>query len=685
MHAPIHSGYADGARVSEPLTGWLSAKWNVTEPGVINGEWTQEAHDAQRTGYTPEVPEEPWTFLWGWNGPDENGGWSENFYTAPRRDARSITGGNYVYVPAGEHGLYALAKTDGHVVWHFTGADIIATPAYHYDPSTSIGYVYAPSSNGTLYKIRTLSGQVDDSYDAGSSLNKPVLLVGNFVYIVTSNGELHKIDSTDMSEVWIYQANSEGATTAAYSISRNLLVYATKDLYVHAVRDSDGGQHWRVKPTIRSTAEMCGLYQYDYRWPVVADQHGIVFIRLRNPWNYNEYPTTNAAIRSRLVSNPDEQSLFALDLDDGSKAFIPAVGPAGADVDLNCGGPILFHSISDAPVVRVVDGKELAYVVWRNGQSPYDGRWDAHMGEMVLEDDPELGLAAGDLRFVEFTSQIDTNMISDEIHTISMAGETIMHHHAHSVDIYTLLDRGNDKGFSMSNPIETRRNPIIVRWTETDDHDPETHFTDEGMSCVTRWYPGPGFWIYQGESDVFVDPLGNGMLCHPEDCQEDGSANRYAYVSDGLIIVGGPRGDLFVLRHSGSTTIVDEPSKTVAPTSADFGQTVTYTISLISTGIPLMVTDIFPEGLSYIAGSARVEPDIGQLQAGPAGIFWSGTPTTYTHVTLSYAVTVTTMARRAIANTATVEGLGSATLYLTATVNANSAKLYLPLVLRDWN
>jgi uncharacterized repeat protein (TIGR01451 family) len=682
-HKPDQSGPVEESTPSEASTGQSNAKSYATETATAIGEWSQEAHDAQRTGYTPESPKEPWSFLWGWNGPDENGGWSGNFYTGPQRDARSITGGSHVYVPAGDHGLYALVKINGREAWHFTGANIIATPAYGHDPSTGIGYVYAPASNGTLYKIRATNGQVEGSYDARHSLNKPVLLAGNSIYIVTSNGELHKIDPVDMSRVWVYQANSEASTPAAYSASKDLLVYATRDLYVHAVRDSDGGRHWRVKPTTRTTTEMCGLYRYDYRWPVIADQHGIVFIRLRNPWNYDEYPTTNAAIRSRLVNNPDEQSLFALDLDDGSKAFIPAVGPTGADVDLDCGGPTLFHSIADAPVVRVVDGKEVAYVVWRNGQSPYDGRWDAHMGEMVLEDDSELGLAAGDLRFIEFTSQIDTNMISDEVHTISMAGETIMHHHAHTVDIFTILDRGNDKGFSMSNPIETRRNPIIVRWTETSDNDPETHFTNGGMSCVSRWYSGPGFWIYQGEPDYFVDPLGNGMLCHPEDCQEDGSANRYAYVSDGLIIVGGPRGDLFVLEHSGST-LVNEPSKAVTPASVDFGETVEYTISLVGTGGRLAVTDILPNGLSYTPGTASVGPVIGQLRADSTGVFWSGTPAMDTQLTLSYAATVTTMGRRAIVNTAVVEGLGSADLRLTATVIANGDEVYLPLVLSDW-
>ena len=33
-------------------------------------EWTQDGHDAQRSGAAVEEPAEPWTLAWTWNGPD---------------------------------------------------------------------------------------------------------------------------------------------------------------------------------------------------------------------------------------------------------------------------------------------------------------------------------------------------------------------------------------------------------------------------------------------------------------------------------------------------------------------------------------------------------------------------------------------------------------------------------------
>ena len=86
----------------------------------------------QRTGYIAIEPNEPWTLLWTWNGPDANGGTGGHAYDAPR-EARTVAGGGYIYVPAGAQGLYALREASGQVAWHLTAAAFNATPAF--DPA----------------------------------------------------------------------------------------------------------------------------------------------------------------------------------------------------------------------------------------------------------------------------------------------------------------------------------------------------------------------------------------------------------------------------------------------------------------------------------------------------------------------------------------------------------------------
>jgi uncharacterized repeat protein (TIGR01451 family) len=127
-----------------------------------------------------------------------------------------------------------------------------------------------------------------------------------------------------------------------------------------------------------------------------------------------------------------------------------------------------------------------------------------------------------------------------------------------------------------------------------------------------------------------------------------------------------------------------EPSKNVVPGAADVGQFLTYTVSLVGTGTPIIITDTLPSGLQYVVGTAQSEPNVGFLEVSPPLIRWSGIVPTDTQFTLSYVTTVVTTIRRCIVNNATVVGLEPTDLSLAVTVIANGSKMYLPLVLRGW-
>lgn len=511
-------------------------------PTVPNlSEWTQDAHNAQRTGYTFEEPLSDWTLLWTWNGPDSNGGPGGHFYNAPR-ETRTITGGSFVYVPAGSRGLYALHKRTGSQAWNITPTHFNATPAY----DLASGYLFAGGSDGRLYKINSENGQVSQTYNAGSPLNKSVLLVGGHAYVITNNGQLHKVNTQNMSQVWTYSANSNVATPPAYSASRGLIVYATADLHVHAVREANGSQQWRIKPT-PNPAQF--PYSFDGYWPVIAEQSGLVFVRMNlgmsalwsGPGPGQMYPNSNAETRAYLQANPHLKNLFALSLDNGSESFIPAVGYGGVEGLLN-DSPIL--EIGPVPVVRLhPDGKEVAYIPFRNGQSnPPDGRWDSHLGEMVLDNNTVSGISAGDLRFVKFSnSQIK---ITDEQTPLTMAGNTIFNAHWGASESTRITDRSDSRGHSFSNPINSQSNPVVIRRQKACSHfNPTTHWTTCGLTLYDdgRYWNGPGWWVYWN----VLDPPTPSRRAYSE-----GILPRYTYVSDGLVIVQGNGGDLFVLGHN---------------------------------------------------------------------------------------------------------------------------------------
>jgi outer membrane protein assembly factor BamB len=471
-------------------------------PAVPNpAEWTQDAHDPQRTGYTFEEPVLPWTLLWTWNGPDPDGGPGGHFYHAPR-EARTVTGGSWVFVPAGNRGLYALSKTSGEPAWHLQAAGFEATPAY--DPNSR--HLLAGGTDGRLYKIEAHTGRVSGTYQAGSPIHKSVLLVGEHAYIITLEGRLHKVNIQDMTRSWIYDAGSPISTPPAYSASRGLVVFASEDLHVHAVQQTTGTQHWRVKPTSRPAKYP---YSFDGYWPVVADGQGIVFVRLNlgmnalwsgpltGEWGGGIYPLTNAEIRDFLQSEGGKwKNLFALDLDNGQEKFVPAVGFGGVE-GLKDDKPVLENG--PVPVVRVLpDGKEVAYTHFRSGQGgAKDGRWDSHIGEMVLDNSTVPGMAAGDLRFIN-TANLQT-VISDEQTPLTGAGDTLFHAHWGASESFRITDRSDARGKTFENPILTSLNPTVIRRiVSCASFDPATHWTSCGLSLFgdTRYWSGPGWWVY---------------------------------------------------------------------------------------------------------------------------------------------------------------------------------------------
>jgi hypothetical protein len=626
----VPAATSTSAATATPPTPVPTRTGTATSGSAVD-EWSQDGHDAQHTGATNPEPAESWTFAWAWNGPDARGGTSGHFYDAPR-EARTVSGGGRIYVPAGAQGLYALDQGDGSVAWHLAGHVFNASPAY--DPTT--GAVFAGSADGSLYKVNATTGQVQATYAAGAPLNKAVLLVGGFVYLVNTNGELHKVDAAALARQWVYRACAAQCaldTPPAYSSSRDLLVFATGDLYVHGVNNSDGTARWRVKPTPHQPV---APYTFDFGWPVIAEKHGLALVRMQlgvselgaYPSINSIFPNTNSAVRDWLHANPDQQNLFALSLDNGTAPFVPAVGYGSVDVWVN--GAFSTSALHSMPVVKVwPNGDEVVYIQFRNGQSsPLDYRWDAHMGEMVLDGSTVPGLEPGDLRFVKMSRYRDSTtgyseggnaytFISDEESPISMAGGSLFFSHWGSTDSVRLTDRSSSRGLTYTSPIASTNHPSIIRQLRAcQDYQPSTHWTTCGLELYNdgRYWDGPGFWEYWNS----LDPTGL--------IQGIGQTPRYTYVSSGLIVVEGNGGDLMVLRHAGSSS---NSSMTPAATPT---ATATPTAVAPSTPTPAPTPSGTPTPDDTGGGGSGV------LRIGPVGSS-GGSVAAYDKLELSFAVT----------------------------------------------
>jgi hypothetical protein len=71
-----------------------------------------------------------------------------------------------------------------------------------------------------------------------------------------------------------------------------------------------------------------------------------------------------------------------------------------------------------------------------------------------------------------------------------------------------------------------------------------THWIEGNIAQMDgRTLRGPGWWVYANELDPPTPA---------RDAYSEGILPRYTCVADGLVIVQGNGGDLFVLRHSGT-------------------------------------------------------------------------------------------------------------------------------------
>jgi len=118
---------------------------------------------------------------------------------------------------------------------------------------------------------------------------------------------------------------------------------------------------------------------------------------------------------------------------------------------------------------------------------------------------------------------------------------------------------------------------------------------------------------------------------------------------------------------------------------ASFGETLTYTISIINQGSPLTetvsLTDTIPAGLVYVPSSFAATTGSVDDSNAPV-LYWHGQLPSLPQVTLSYAVTVSSDQPQAVTNMAQIAAPGLVPITRSVTVLINARSIYLPLVVR---
>lgn len=111
----------------------------------------------------------------------------------------------------------------------------------------------AVSSNGRLYKLSPTNGATLAACGLGtaSDLPLPPALISGRLFASLGRHVL-ALDPVSLRTNWLYDAGSTVHTSPAYSARHDCVVVCTADLYVHAIRHTDGARRCRVKPTVHT-------------------------------------------------------------------------------------------------------------------------------------------------------------------------------------------------------------------------------------------------------------------------------------------------------------------------------------------------------------------------------------------------------------------------------------------------
>lgn len=645
---PETAGSAVGVEATIPL--------NVTE-------WTQLAHDPQRTGYVPiEVPG-PWQFKWIWNGPVGGGdaGPASDHLALPK-GIQPIVGDGRLYVGHNDGRVRAISEATGTQVWSsFIGGEVLNTGAY--DPETKS--VYFGSTNGRLYRLRASDGQILNEFNAGGEIVMAPLLTGDTVYIGSTNGTFYALNKTTLTQRWSYNAGASLLASPAYSANHGgLVIILSEDKFAHAIQVSDGSRRWRVavnadKDPLRGNTSFADTY------PVVSEINDAVIVRSYLDWEkmwspVGGAPSTVEQIRSYLAANPTLQSFFVLNLDNGAQRFVAPV-MVGA---IGNGGD--FQSVPPQAVVKnLADGTEMAYLLWRTRQAcrpaSCDGREDTTLGEMDL--------GTGNIRFVQDYKNGGTiRLPTDEQSPLSMAGNTLFYAHWMTLGSVRITDRSPDLGSSYSNPIRTEElTPVLntLASGSCSNRDSSRHYCPQDMYAPGDNYRNdPGFYVYYYNRAVY-DQYWRAPV-------------RSAVISNGTIYWKTVDGAIIALQAAVDPT---GSRKTASPAAAGENETITFAITVAGTGKLTTVTDQLPTPLTYLSTTTTCPGTVGYSDT-TRQVTYSGAPSAGSSCVIEISTRVNTDQRMVVTNLATVDNGLVSPYEVSALVILNGLDVYLPLIMK---
>ena len=391
-------------------------------------DWPTLHGDLARAGFHPGFPGGNLKIAW------RKELWTE--LTGTRCEV--IVGGGLAFLGTYAGTLHAWDAATGAEKWTFKAGGPIG-----HSPAFDDGVLYFGSMDRGLYAVDVRTGKERWRFEAGEGFwTSPVVHAG-LVMAGARDGVFYAVKAADGKPAWSFRTGDRILQTASVTEDGARVVFGSEDMRVHCLGVKDGKPAW-------TSRKLPGLSLRDY-FPVLVG--GLALVTTNPAKNFHAtlgehdnlligrtgftgpdkryIPGTpddvrkeQDAILEHLKANPNDQTFFALRLEDGQSPWTaPILYTAG------------LHNPPTPPCVNLRTGEVFvlvrsAYGVWDGGGEvrPYTGvgRLDLKTGRVALVDhghkskDPARPAGAKDMPWASF------NTIGDETQSLSCSPDLLL-------------------------------------------------------------------------------------------------------------------------------------------------------------------------------------------------------------------------------------------------------------------
>lgn len=415
-------------------------------------DWPTLHKDLQRSGYTSETLKGPFERKWFRDFHDE--------MIASRVEAIVAGGKCYVGTFAGR--LHALNVADGSTAWTFQAGGPIGHSAAYAD-----GRVYVGADDGKLYALEADTGKLLWKHAAAGGVWVAPTVSAGVVYFGDRAGVVYAVRAADGVKTWTYATGGMILKPASVSEDGKKILFGSEDMHAYCF-GLDGALLWKSKklqglslrdeaPTIWKgmaifrTSPADGFHEVmnrnqnflakvqkeiplGDRDKVIDDKYTAYILRYTD----ERHRVEQQAVVKYLKENPQDQTFYALKLEDGTEPWI-------APILYTCG----LHNPATAPTFNPGTGD--CYTYYRTSLTNYSRGVRPFTGVGKL--DPATGLVEN-LRHAQGDQPgwSDFATIGDETQSLSLMGDILLSTHQGTIGG---LHPGTRKWFPVYNARDT--------------------------------------------------------------------------------------------------------------------------------------------------------------------------------------------------------------------------------------